>query len=55
MQRMSEPQIVEAFTCSSTSLYDGAGTGTVLNSTVLFPGKNAAFIDLLIVSCSSLG
>src|SRR5579872_6325716 len=43
---MSEPQIVEALTAMSTSPCPGSGTGTILISTVLFPGRNAAFILL---------
>src|SRR5580658_4659245 len=42
MQRMSEPQMVEAFTRSKTSPWPGDGTGTVRNSTVEFPGRYAA-------------
>src|ERR1700729_2872263 len=41
---MSEPQIVEALTAIRTSPCPGSGTGTFLSSTVLFPGRNAAFI-----------
>src|ERR1700691_1105577 len=44
MQRMSEPQIVEAFTRSKASPWPGDGTGTVRNSTVEFPGRYAAVI-----------
>jgi hypothetical protein len=44
MQRISEPQMVDAFTRSRTSPYAGDGTGTVRISTVLSPGKNAAVI-----------
>jgi hypothetical protein len=44
MARISEPQIVEALTSIRTSPWPGSGTGTVLNSTVLFPGRKAAFI-----------
>src|SRR5208337_5204313 len=42
MQRISEPQMVEAFTRIKISPWVGAGTGTVRISTVLLPGKNAA-------------
>jgi hypothetical protein len=44
MHRISEPQIVEAFTRSSTSPCPGTGTGTVRISTVLLPGRKAAVI-----------
>jgi hypothetical protein len=44
MQRMSEPQIVDAFTRIRTSPCCGDGTGTVRISTELFPGRNAASI-----------
>jgi hypothetical protein len=44
MQRISEPQIVEAFMRNSTSPWPGVGTGTVRISTVEFPGKYAAVI-----------
>src|ERR1700677_3354174 len=42
MQRMSEPQIVEAFIPNKTSPWPGAGTGTDRSSTVEFPGRYAA-------------
>src|SRR5579863_8259917 len=42
MQRISEPQMVEAFTRSRTSPCPAVGTGVVRNSTVLSPGRNAA-------------
>src|ERR1035437_9246924 len=44
MQRMSEPQMVEAFMRSSTSPWPGAGTATSFSSTVLLPGRNAPFM-----------
>src|ERR1035438_9633892 len=44
MQRMSEPQMVDAFMRSSTSPWPGAGTATSCNSTVLLPGRNAPFM-----------
>jgi hypothetical protein len=44
MARISEPQMVEALTPIRTSPCLGSGTGTVLISTVLFPGRNAAFM-----------
>src|SRR5213082_645796 len=44
MQRISEPQIVEALTSISTSPWRGTGTGTLRNSTVLLPGRKAAFM-----------
>jgi hypothetical protein len=53
MQRMSDPQIVDALTAMSTSPWPGSGTGTVLVSTVLFPGRNAAIIVFDIRSISS--
>jgi hypothetical protein len=49
MQRMSEPQIVDAFTRIRTSPCCGDGTGTVRISTELFPGKNAASIVFSII------
>src|ERR1035437_3465886 len=45
MQRMSEPQMVEAFMRSSTSPWPGAGTATSFSSTVLLPGRNAPFMS----------
>jgi hypothetical protein len=39
---MSDPQMVEAFTRSNTSPWPALGTGTVRNSTVESPGRNAA-------------
>jgi hypothetical protein len=39
---MSEPQMVEALTRSSTSTWPGCGTGTVRSSTVELPGRKAA-------------
>jgi hypothetical protein len=39
MQRMSDPQMVEAFMRSSTSPCPGSGTATSRSSTVLLPGK----------------
>jgi hypothetical protein len=55
MQRMSEPQMVEAFTRIKTSPCPGLGTGTVRISTVLFPGRNAACIVfcMLLISLGS--
>src|ERR1035438_9761769 len=44
MQRISEPQMVDAVMRSSTSPWPGAGTDTSFNSTVLLPGRNAPFI-----------
>src|ERR1039457_2901386 len=41
MQRMSEPQMVDAFIRSSTSPWPGTGTATSLSSTVLLPGRYA--------------
>src|ERR1035437_3654040 len=49
MHRMSEPQMVEALTSSKTCPLPGAGIGTSLSSTVLFPGKYAALIISLIL------
>src|SRR5580658_9686340 len=54
MQRISEPQIVEAFTRSSTSPCRGTGTGTVRISTVLLPGRYAAVIVSFIVLLSPI-
>jgi hypothetical protein len=48
MQRISEPQMVEAFTRNRTSPWPGVGTGTVRISTVELPGKNAAVIVVFI-------
>src|ERR1700731_2430382 len=42
MQRISEPQIVEAFTLSKTSPCPGRGVGRVRRSTLRLPGRNAA-------------
>src|ERR1035441_944843 len=50
MQRISEPQMVEAFTRKSTSPCPGAGTGTVRISTVELPGRNAAVMVSFISS-----
>src|ERR1035441_3267738 len=50
MARMSEPQMVEALTSIRTSPWPGTGTGTLFSSTVLFPGRNAAFIVLDILN-----
>src|ERR1035437_10306734 len=44
MQRMSEPQMVEAFMRSSTSPWPGTGTATSFSSTVQLPGRYAPFI-----------
>src|ERR1035438_10580977 len=44
MQRMSEPQIVDAFMRSSTSPWPGTGTSTSFSSTVLLPGRYAPFM-----------
>jgi hypothetical protein len=44
MQRISEPQMVEALMRSKTSPWPGTGTGTVRISTVELPGRNAAVI-----------
>src|ERR1035441_3465552 len=44
MQRMSEPQMVDAFMRSSTSPWPGTGTATSLSSTVLLPGRYAPFM-----------
>src|ERR1019366_9588570 len=44
MQRMSEPQMVDAFMRSSTSPWPGAGTATSFSSTVLLPGRYAPFM-----------
>src|ERR1039458_5485036 len=49
MQRMSEPQIVDAFTRIRTSPCCGDGTGTVRISTELFPDRNAASIVFSII------
>jgi hypothetical protein len=50
MQRISEPQMVEALTRNRTSPWPGVGTGTVRISTVELPGKNAAVIVSFIFS-----
>src|ERR1035438_3638867 len=42
--------MVEALTSIRTSPWPSTGTGTLLISTVLFPGRNAAFIILDILS-----
>ena len=42
MHRISEPQIVDAFTLSKVSPWPGRGTGKVRSSTLQLPGKNAA-------------
>src|ERR1035441_3534485 len=47
MQRISEPQIVEALIRNKTSPCPGADTGMVRISTVEFPGRKAA----VMVSC----
>src|ERR1035441_1723931 len=44
MQRMSEPQMVDAFMRSSTSPWPGTGTSTSFSSTVLLPGRYAPFM-----------
>src|SRR5271166_1873316 len=54
MHRISEPHIVDAFTSTRTSPWPGFGIGTLLSSTVLFPGRNAAFMVVCILSLSSL-
>src|SRR5580658_7568809 len=55
MQRISDPQIVDAFTRSSTSPCPGAGTGTLRICTVESPGKNAAIMLLLAAPVSFAG
>jgi hypothetical protein len=52
MQRISEPQMVEAFTRIKTSPWPELGTGTARISTVLLPGKNAACITFSIFPIS---
>ena len=42
MQRISEPQMVEALTLSRTSPPPGQGVDRVRSSTLSFPGRNAA-------------
>jgi hypothetical protein len=42
MQRISEPQMVEALTLSRTSQCPGRGVDSVRSSTLSFPGRNAA-------------
>src|ERR1035437_1837089 len=49
MQRMSEPQIVDAFTRIRPSPCCGDGTDTIRISTELFPGRNAASIVFFII------
>src|SRR5579862_6897667 len=44
MQRMSEPQMVDAFMRRRTSPCPGTGTGTSRNSVVLLPGRKAPSI-----------
>jgi hypothetical protein len=45
---MSLPQMVQAFIFTSTCPWPGLGMGTVLNSTVLFPGRYTPCIVLSI-------
>jgi len=53
MQRMSDPQMVEAFMRSSTSPWPSSGTGAARSSTVLLPGKYAPVIMRLVIVQSS--
>ena len=46
MQRMSEPQIVEAFVLTTTWPWPGFGMGNSFSSTVLLPGRIAPRIFL---------
>src|ERR1017187_1018233 len=52
MQRISEPQMVEALTWMSASPWPGTGTGTSRISTVLLPGRKAASMVLGIMTFS---
>ena len=48
MQRMSLPQMVDAFVWISTCPYPGVGTSNSRNATVLFPGRIAPVIFAIV-------